>query len=163
MLRYALNFNMSIEYKIPRLLWENFESVLLAQSKRYIVELAKRLQVPEKDLLKRVLPTSDSLKVIIQDSQSDINKCKAYVQQDKVTVFCKKTVAYGCDYCLFHRNKRMMVIEGTNPTEIQRIKDRNTIGPMWVTKNNNIINSSGDTIGKYNKTSGKIKIFVTSA
>jgi hypothetical protein len=155
--------NMSIEYKIPRLLWENFESVLLAQSKRYIVELAKRLQVPEKDLLKRVLPTSDSLKVMIQDTQSDTNKCKAYVQQDKMTVFCKKPVAYGCDYCPFHRNKRMIVIDGTNPSEIQRIKDRNTIGPIWVTKNNNIVNSSGDIIGKYNKTSGKIKIFITSA
>lgn len=154
---------MSIEYKIPRLLWENFESVLLAQSKRYIAELAKRLQVPEKDLLKRVLPTSDSLKVIIQDTQSDTNKCKAYVQQDKLTVFCRKTVAYGCDYCLFHRNKRMMVIEGTNPMEIQRIKDRNTIGPIWVTKHNHIINSSGDIIGKYNRTTGKIKLFVISA
>jgi hypothetical protein len=154
---------MSIEYKIPRLLWENFESVLLAQSKRYIAELAKRLQVPEKDLLKRVLPSSDSLKVMMQDTQSDTNKCKAYVQQDKLTVFCKKPVAYGCDYCLFHRNKRMMVIEGTNPAEIQRIKDRHTIGPIWITKNNIIINSNGDVIGKYNRTTGKIKIFVISA
>ena len=154
---------MSIEYKIPRLLWENFESVLLAQSKRYIVDLAKRLQVPEKELLKRVLPSSDSLKVIIQDTQSDTNKCKAYVQQDKLTVFCRKIVAYGCDYCLFHRNKRMMVIEDTNPMEIKRIKDRNTIGPIWVTKHNYIINSSGDIMGKYNRMTSKVKIFVISA
>jgi hypothetical protein len=38
---------MSIEYKVPRLLWENFESVLLAQSKRYISELAKRVSVTD--------------------------------------------------------------------------------------------------------------------
>ncbi len=69
---------MSIEYKVPRLLWENFESVLLAQSKRYIGELAKRLNVPERELQKRVLPTSDSLKVIIQDTQAESNQCKAY-------------------------------------------------------------------------------------
>ena len=56
---------MSVEYKVPRFLWENFESVLLAQSKRYITELAKRLAVPEKELIKKVLPSSDSLKVII--------------------------------------------------------------------------------------------------
>ena len=68
---------MSIEYKVPRLLWENLESVLLAQSKRYIGELAKRLGVSEKELTKRVLPTSDSLKVIIQDTHAECNQCKS--------------------------------------------------------------------------------------
>jgi hypothetical protein len=154
---------MSIEYKIPRLLWENIESVLLAQSKRYIVELANRLHVPEKELLKRVLPTSDSLKVIIQDTQSDTNKCKAYVQQDKVTTYCRKPTAYGGDFCPFHRNKRMMVIDGINPIEIQHLKDMPTLGPRWVTKNNDIINRNGEKVGKINKQTGKIKLFVISA
>jgi len=81
---------MSLEYKVPRILWENLESVLYAQSKRYVMETAKRLGVPEKELLKRVLPTSDSLHVMIQDSQAESNQCKAYVQHDKMTVFCKK-------------------------------------------------------------------------
>lgn len=153
---------MSIEYKVPRLLWENFEAVLLAQSKRYICELAKRLDVPEKDLLKKVLPTSDSLKVIIQDTQAESNQCKAYIQQDKLTIYCKKTVAYGCEYCAFHRNKRMTVIDGTNPIHIQRIKDVNTLEPLW-TNNNNLYNSTGNIVGKINKESGKIKMFVVSA
>lgn len=43
----------SLEYKVPRLLWENLESVLLAQSRKYICELAKRLNVSEKELLKK--------------------------------------------------------------------------------------------------------------
>lgn len=154
---------MSIEYKVPRLLWENFESVLLAQSKRYIAELAKRLGVSEKELQKRVLPSSDSLKITIQDTQSDTNKCKAYVQHHSVTILCRKPTAYSCDYCLFHRNKRMMVIEGTNPVEIQRMKDVPMRGPMWVTKDNDIINSNGEKIGKLNRSSGKIKLFVMSA
>ncbi len=150
---------MSIEYKVPRLLWENFESVLLAQSKRYIAELAKRLGVPEKELQKRVLPTSDALKIIIQDTQSETNLCKAYVQNDKLTVFCRKTVAYGCDYCPFHRNKRMIIIEGTNPIPIQRIKDTNKISPLWIS-NNTLYNSNANIIGKINKENGKIKIFI---
>lgn len=153
---------MSIEYKVPRLLWENFESVLLAQSKRYIGELAKRLNVPEKELQKRVLPTSDSLKVIIQDTQAESNQCKAYVQNDKLTVYCRKPVAYGCEYCPFHRNKRMIVIEGTNPIQIQRIKDTNRTGPLWVS-NNTLYNSNGDIVGKINKDDGRIKIFTTGA
>ncbi len=153
---------MSVEYKVPRFLWENFESVLLAQSKRYIAELAKRLAVPEKELIKKVLPSSDSLKVIILDTQSECNQCKAYIQNDKLTVFCRKTTAFGSDYCHFHRAKRMMVIDGTNPIKIQRIKDMNTANPMWVS-DNIIYNSAGDTVGKINKNTNKIKLFVLSA
>lgn len=145
------------EYKVPRILWENLESVLLAQAKRYIGELAKRLKVPEKELIKRVLPTSDTIKVIIQDTQSELNQCKAYIQNDKLTIFCRKPVAYGCDYCTFHRNKRMLVIEGTNPLPIQRLKDTNITSPLWV--NTNILyNSTGDIVGKMKD--DKIKLFV---
>ncbi len=153
---------MSIEYKVPRLLWENFESVLLAQSKRYIGELAKRLGVPEKELLKRVLPTSDSLKVIIQDTQAECNQCKAYVQQDKLTVYCRKATAYGSEYCSFHRNKRMLVIEGTNPIQIQKIKDTNTMESLWAS-DTTLYNSNGDVVGKIDRDMGKIKLFVTGA
>ena len=153
---------MSIEYKVPRFLWENLESVLLAQSKRYVAELAKRLDIPEKDLMRKVLPSTDSLKVIIQDTQSESCQCKAYLQNDKLTVFCRKPVVYGTEFCAFHRTKRMTVIEGTSPAEIQRVKDKSTMGPVWIV-NNIIVNTAGHMIGKLNKSTGKIKMFVTSA
>jgi hypothetical protein len=153
---------MSIEYKVPRLLWENFEAVLLAQSKRYIGELAKRLGVPEKDLVKKVLPSSDSLKVIIQDTQAECNQCKAYIQQDKLTVYCRKTTAYGSEYCPFHRNKRMLVIDSTNPIQIQKIKDTNIMESLWAS-DKYLYNSSGDCVGRINKETGKIKLFVMGA
>lgn len=149
---------MSVEYKVPRFLWENFESVLLAQSKRYVAELAKRLGVPERELIKRVLPTSDSLKVIIQDTQAECSQCKAYVQHDKLTVYCRKATAYGSEFCAFHRNKRMIVIDGTNPIQLQRLNDVNTMEPLWVGKNT-LYNSSGEVVGKIDRESGKLKIF----
>lgn len=151
-----------MEYKVPRFLWENLESVLLAQSKRYVTELAKRLDIPEKELMKKVLPSSDSLKVIIQDTQSESCQCKAYIQNDKLTVFCRKPVVYGTEFCAFHRSKRMTVIEGTTPAEIQKIKDKTSFGPVWLA-NNNIINISGNTVGKVNRAQGKIKMFVLGA
>lgn len=151
---------MSIEYKVPRILWENLESVLLAQSKRYIIELAKRLNVSEKELLKKVLPSSDSLNVIIQDSQHESNQCKAFIQHGKLTIYCKKIVAYNSEYCLFHRNKRMHVVTGTNPIPIQKVKDINTSEPMWISNNNTLINSNGHKIGKINNNDNKIKIFM---
>ena len=153
--------DMSLEYKVPRLLWENMESVLLAQSKRYVAELARRLGVPEKELLRKVLPSSDSLKIMIQDTQSETNHCKARIQHDKLTVLCRKPVAYGCEYCTFHRNKRMFVIKDPNspPIDIQRIKDTPYVPPMWVERNN-ILTTNGDRIGKINKSNSTIKLFV---
>jgi hypothetical protein len=154
---------MSLEYKVPRILWENLESVLLAQSRRYIGELARHLGVSEKELQKRVLPTSDSLKVILQDSQLESNQCKAYVQHDQLTVFCKKPVAYHSEYCAVHRTKRMMVIELPSENDalhiVQKIKDRHTMEPMWL-MNHIVINSNGDMIGKINKTEGIMKRFI---
>lgn len=152
---------MSIEYKVPRVLWENLESVLLAQSKRYIGELAKRLGVSERELIKKVLPTSDSLKVIIQDTQAECNQCKAYIQNDKVTAFCRKAVAYGSEFCAQHRNKRMIVIEDTNPKELQRVKDINGLEPLWVS-DTTLYNSNGEIVGKINRDSGKLKIFTVA-
>jgi uncharacterized protein YegJ (DUF2314 family) len=150
---------MSLEYKVPRILWENLESVLYAQSKRYVMELAKRLGVAEKELLKRVLPTSDSLHVMIQDSQAESNQCKAYVQHDKMTVFCKKATAYHSEFCVYHRNTRMTVIDGTEPIVIQKVKDRNDMEPMWV-QDNVLLNSNGHVVGKINRDQSIMKRFV---
>jgi len=154
---------MSLEYKVPRLLWENLESVLLAQSRRYIGELAKYLGVSEKELQKRVMPTSDSFHVILQDSQHESNQCRAYIQRDQLTVFCKKPVAYHSEYCMIHRTNRMLVIESSQYKGsiqiVQKIKDKNTMEPMWLT-NRTIINSRGEMIGKLNKMDGVIKRFI---
>jgi hypothetical protein len=150
---------MTLEYKVPRILWENLESVLLAQSKRYIGELAKRLHVSEKDLLKKVLPTNDSLKVIIQDSQQETNQCTAYVQEGQLTVHCRKPVAYQSQFCPIHRNHRMMVMEGTHPTPIQKVKDNPQLPPMWQ-NHCTLINSKGEMIGKINHAEQTMTLFV---
>ena len=147
---------MSLEYKVPRLLWESLESVLLANSKKYICDVAKYLKVPEKELLKKVLPSNDSLKVYIQDAET--SKCNAYIQKDALTVYCRKPVAYGCEYCPFHREKRMTVIEDVKPTEIQRIKDRNDLPPSW-SNGSYIVDSQNNIIGKVNHSKSVIKVF----
>jgi hypothetical protein len=55
----------------------------------------------------------------------------------------------------------MRVIEGTNPVEIQRLTDINTMEPLWA-GNTTVYNSSGDIVGKINKNTGKIKMFIVS-
>lgn len=150
---------MSLEYNVPRLLWENLESVLLAQSRRYIGELARHLGVSEKELQKRVLPTADSLRVTLHDSQAESTQCCAYVQHDQLTVFCKKPVAYQSTFCAHHRTKRMLVIQGDSIHTIQKIKDRPTMEPMWLQKST-LLNSQGETIGKLRQADSVLKRFV---
>lgn len=149
----------TVEYKVPRLLWENFEAVLLAQSKRYIGELARRLNVSEKELQKKVLPSSDSLKIMMMDSQAETTQCRAYVQIDKMTTFCRKPVAYHSEFCSFHREKRMNVIMNTQPRMVQKVKGMNTKEPLWI-QGNTIINSNGHMLGKINKDKQTVKWFV---
>jgi uncharacterized protein YegJ (DUF2314 family) len=57
----------------------------------------------------------------------------------------------------------MMVIELPSESDalhiIQKIKDKNTMEPMWL-MNHIVINSNGDMIGKVNKTDGVMKRFI---
>jgi hypothetical protein len=151
---------MPAEYKVKRILWESLESVLLAQSKKYIAELANYLNVPEKELIKEVLPSSDSLKVYIQDSDLSENKCKAFVQNNYITEYCRKPVAYGSEFCCNHVHKRMGIVTDTNTTEyVERIKDRYDLNKAWI-NDKNIVDSNGNIIGKINKENNSMKLFV---
>lgn len=151
-----------LEYKVPRILWENFESVLLAQSKRYIGEMAKRLGVSERELQKRVLPSTDSLKIIMMDSQAESNQCRAYIQHGEMTEFCRKAVAYQSEFCPMHRQQRMTLIPGKTPTVIEKIKDRNTMEPLWK-KGHVLLNAQGQMVGTIQSNQGKLKLFVLPA
>jgi hypothetical protein len=158
----ALEPKALLEYKVPRILWENLESVLLAQSKRYIGEMAKRLGVSERELQKRVLPSADSLKIIMMDSQAESNQCIAYVQHGEMTEFCRKAVAYQSEFCLMHRQQRMTLIPGKEPIVVEKIKDRNTMEPLWK-KGHFLVNAQGQTVGTIQSNQGKVKIFVLPA
>jgi len=151
---------MATEYKVHRVLWESLESVLLAQSKKYIGELARRLQLPEKELIRRVLPSSDSLKVYIQDSNDTTNQCKAYIQDDDITCFCRKPTVYGTEFCHFHRTKRMTVIKDIQPNMVEKVKDRNDCDNMWIGEKNTLYNSKGAIVGKVNHSDSKLKLFI---
>jgi hypothetical protein len=151
---------MSTEYKVRRVLWESLESVLLSESKKYVGELARRLQLPEKELMRRVFPSSDSMKVYIQDSSISDNQCHAFIQDDEITCYCRKPIVYGSDFCHFHRTKRMTVIKEMPSQYVKRIKDRPECDNMWVDNNNILYNSKGTIVGKICNNSSKIKLFI---
>lgn len=148
----------TVQYKVPRLLWENFESILLAQSRRFIGELARRLDVPERDLQRRVLPSNDSLQVLMVDSQVESLQCRAYLQHDAITCFCRKPVSYPSEYCTFHQIRRMNVFLEGEPIRVERLKTPHTKEPMWI-QGSTVVNARGETMGRINKTSQTIKWF----
>jgi hypothetical protein len=146
---------MSIEYKVPRILWENLESILMEHSRKFVKELAKRLDVPEKELMRQVLP-NDKIQVTIMDSNQESLQCQAFIQQNKMTVYCRCPVVYQTNYCMAHRHKRMDVIPFSQK-QIQRIKDDN----IWVLSDSLILlNSNAEAIGKIYTNQNKIKRFI---
>lgn len=147
--------NIKQNYKVPRILWENLEAVLLSQSKKYIEELAKVLQVPAKELQKRVMPSSQSITVMIQDVQEHV--CQAYVQKDAFTVYCRKPVFNG-HFCASHTAHRALIQDARAET-IQRIKDVERLPPLWI-KGTDLYTSDGQKQGTIHHARQKIKIYV---
>ena len=147
-------------YKVPRILWENLEAVLLTQSKKYIEELAKILGVPAKELQKRVMPSANSVKVILQDVQE--STCRAYVQNGAFTVFCRKPVFNG-DFCAAHCGVRP-IVNDTHAVPIKKVKDMDMLPPMWekdtsIPAIGDLYVASGQRIGKVNHDKQKITIY----
>lgn len=148
----------TVEYKVPRILWENFEAILLEQSRRYIGELARRLDVPEKELQRKVLPHSDSLKILMIDSDVESLQCRAHIQHNMITSFCREAVSYPSEYCAFHQKQRMNVFLEGNPVSVERLKTPPTREPTWI-RGSTLINSKGETMGRIHKTKQTIKWF----
>lgn len=149
----------TLQYKVPRLLWENFEAILLAQSRRYIGELARRLNVPEKELQRKVLPSSDSLKVMMMDSQGETTQCQAYVQQENLTVHCRKPVAYHSEFCTFHRDRRMTVFVSDTTPRVERVRMSPTKEPVWL-RGNTLLNAKGDKVGRIHRERHTVTWFI---
>ena len=148
-----------IEYKIPKILWENLEAVLLAQSKKYIDELANRLRVPAKELQKRVMPSADSIKVLLQEVKEGV--CQAHVQHGEFTVFCRKPVL-NSTFCAEHQFNRSLVLID-DAINIQKVKDIDMLPPIWIKEGDTNLYYSNNTIaGKINHDKQKIKIYVTT-
>ena len=156
----AIETSAKYNYKVPRILWENLEAVLLTQSKKYIEELAKILGVPAKELQKRVMPSANSVKVILQDVQE--STCRAYVQNGAFTVFCRKPVFNG-DFCATHCGARP-VVNDTKAISIKKVKDMDTLPPIWEQDTSihpikELYVASGQRIGKVNHDKQKITIY----
>lgn len=143
------------EYKVPRLLWESLEAVLLAQGKRYVRDMAKTLKVNEKELIKRVFPTKETLNITIHDTQTMSLQCSAYVP-GVLNQLCRKPVELGSEFCLAHRTLRPTII---GEATLEKIVDEATRPSLWVQADGSVIDNRGQQSGIFNKNRNRLILF----
>lgn len=149
---------MSTEYQVPRILWESFESVLLAQGRIFVRECAKRLEVDEKELLRRVMPTS-KINVYLFDTQSETLQCKAYINMNAILHHCRRPVVLGSEYCLQHRRDRLLIDEPSEDHHVQRLHDAPDRPTLWKRHDNSVIDCHGNIVGTYNPDTSKLTLY----
>jgi hypothetical protein len=147
------------EYKVPRLLWESLESVMMAQGRIFVKDIAKRLKVNEKELLRKVFPSSESIKVYIHDTHTDTLQCSAHIQDDTVIQHCRRPVQCGSEYCYEHQTKRMM-LSNIGYMEVHKLQDAPERPSLWVRNRTEVVDSTGKVIGRWNPDTNKLTIFV---
>ena len=146
------------EYQVPRILWESLESVLLAQGRIFVKDIARRLEVDEKELLRRVMPSS-KIKVYLHDTQTESLQCQAFTHTDSVTHRCRRPVLLGMPFCSSHFKDRLMVIEPPEENIVERIQDAPDRPQLWKKHDNTVIDSKGNTKGYYDEYSGKLTLY----
>ena len=142
-------------YKVPRLLWESLESVLLAQGKRYVREMAKTLKVNEKELLKRVFPTKDAVHITLHDTTTSSLQCTAYLP-GQIVHLCRKPVLLGSMFCESHQQARPLV---TTPANLEKLADDGTRPPLWTQADGTVLDATGTSCGVYHKDTSKLVLF----
>jgi len=154
----------TVTYKVPRLLWENLEALLLAEGKRYVRDIAKTLKVPEKELLKRVFPTKDTLQIILHDTHTQTLECSAHVisspkdeRVGQVGRRCRRPVQLGSEFCSVHVLHRSLFIQST---PVRKLQDSPSRPSLWVLENGTVINEEGIEQGLFSEETGKLTLFV---
>ena len=146
------------EYKVSRLLWENLEAVLLAQGKRFVKDIAKTLKVNEKELLKQVFPTKDSLKVAIYDGNAESNQCSAYITGGPVTHLCRNPIITGTSFCSAHATIRYAVEPTETTVQLRKIQEGPARPSLWIQPDGCALDVHGIVRGVYNADMNKLTL-----
>lgn len=150
------------EYQVPRLLWESLEGVLLAQGRVFVRDIARRLAVDEKELLRQVMP-KDKIQVYLHDTQTDDMQCHAFVQTDSVIHHCRRPVTLGSEYCFLHFRDRLHVNvhehSRDTTTHVQQLEASGDRPTLWKRADGSVINAKGAIVGMYDKDTAVLTMY----
>jgi hypothetical protein len=142
--------------KVPRLLWESFESILLAEGKRFVRDIANTLQVSEKELVKRVFPTNDALHIHLHDTHTETLDCMAFLAGGPVARRCRRPVQLGSEFCTTHLTHRPLYLPSA---PIRKLQDHPERPSLWVQADGTVIDEHGAPHGTYSEETGKLLLF----
>ena len=144
-------------FKVPRLLWESFESTLLAEGKRFVRDIAKTLKVPEKELVKRIFPTNDALHIHLHDTHTETLDCMAFAGgSGQVARRCRRPVQLGSEFCLAHVTHRPLYLPAP---PIRKLQDHPGRPSLWVQADGTVLDEHGTLHGTFSEETGKLLLF----
>ncbi len=139
-----------MSYQLPKLIWESFESAFYAESRNYLRSLADALKTNPNDLIKAVIPSKDSLKVLLYETE-DIQECKAFVPHPlkaDFAIHCRKPVFPGEDWCALHQHARYGIQRTLEkPATWRPIKVPSELPALWLNEKDQVVNSDGIVCG----------------
>jgi len=149
------------EYRVDRNLWESLEGIFQMHGRTYVRDLAKRLQVDEKELVRKVFGTDSKMRVTMIDSSADSSCCQAYCRTGAIVHHCRKAVAIGSLYCSAHQILRPTIVENvTGVTTLRKLADSPDREALWVKDDGEVVGADGNNKGYYNEETGKLQLFV---
>ncbi len=149
-------------YHIPNVIWQPFEAEIRKESKKFLENIANALKVPTEDLRKLVLPTNDSLRLILYETE-DLKECKAFIKHPTKPHFairCRKITFPGDDCCSEHKHSRSSVQSTIIPPTILRpLKVPAELPPLWLTEDKKVVNIDGTVCGHFNSDTNELVFF----
>lgn len=151
------------EYKVDRNLWESLEGVFQIHGRTYVRDLAKRLQVDEKELVRKVFGSDSKCRITMIDSSADSSVCQAYCRTGAIVHHCRKPVCIGSTFCSMHQLIRPNIVENvTGVTYLRKLADSPDRECLWIKEDGSVVGIDGTSRGYYNEETGKLQLFIVT-
>lgn len=148
-------------FKVPRLLWESLETVLVAQGKKYVREVARALEVDPKELVRQVF-AKDAIPVILHDTSTDMLECCAYergMSKTDVARLCRRPVQLGSEFCSHHIVARPTIVTEETTVTVRKLQDDSARPALWIHDDGRAVDIHGKTLGFYDTETGALTLF----
>jgi hypothetical protein len=161
----------SANYPVPRVLWESLETLLYAESRRYVKDLAGILDVNPDALLRTVMPSKDQVKVYLQDT-TDVDptlSCKAFVPLagGELAARCRCPVVPGKEsagdtFCTEHQYFRPAIQPRMDegfpvPKHLRRLRTGADLPALWVDADGVVYDAALRRFGYFDMATGKLQ------
>ena len=96
---------------VPKIIYETLEDILEASIRKLSTDIAKRLNVDPKILIKEL--KKEKIKTYLFEDGTDVNiRCKSYVIYINIYIPCEHPIVYGKECCIDHLEKPIMPPQG---------------------------------------------------